>query len=130
MIDLQRRWPSGEVDETAADYIETRPHDIDGDGEGLWRIVPTGRGFGFAGDELTEFVRLCVLSLLNAGAVPVRHGPDDAELQWVEQTQYGTMRDEIADAIIAEWLASGGGDPPWEYLWFVTRRVLETDRRA
>jgi hypothetical protein len=130
MIDLQRRWPSGEADDTVAGYIETRPYDIDGDGEALWRIIPTGRGFGFEGPELAEFVRLCVMRLLEAGAVPVRHGPHDAELQWKEQTQYGTKKEEIADAIIAEWLASGGGDPPWEYLWFVTRRVLETERRA
>jgi hypothetical protein len=112
MIDLQRRWPSGEADDTVADYIETRPYDIDGDGEALWRIIPTGRGFGFEGPELAEFVRLCVMRLLEAGAVPVRHGPHDAELQWKEQTQYGTKKEEIADAIIAEWLASGGGDPP------------------
>lgn len=130
MIDLQRRWPLGDPDDTVEDYINTRPYDIDGDGEGLWRIVPTGRGFGFEGDELTEFVRLCVLRVLDAGAVPVRHSPEGMPLLWQEQTQYGTAKDEIAEAIVAEWLATGGGDPPWEYLWFVTREVLETDRSA
>ncbi len=130
MIDLQRRGRSADPDDTAANYIKTRPYEIDGDGAGFWGIVPWGRSFGFEGGDLAEFVRLCVLRLLEAGAVPVRHGPDDAELQWKEQTQYGTTLEQIADAIVAEWLATGGGDPPWEYLWFVTRRVLETDRRA
>ena len=51
------------------------------------------------------------------------------ELEWVEQTQYGMTREEIADAIVAEWLEAGGGNPEWGYLWFVTRRVLETSRR-
>jgi hypothetical protein len=81
------------------------------------------------GAELSEFVRLCVLRLLESGAVPVRHGPNDAVLEWQEQTQYGTTREAIANAIVAEWLATGGGNPPWEYLWFVTRRVLETAKR-
>jgi len=128
MIDPQRRGHSGHPDDTAANYIETRPYDIDGDGAGFWGIVPWGRSFGFEGDDLAEFVRLCVLRLLDAGAVPARHSPKGEPLLWKEQTQYGTTKDEIADAIIAEWLATGGGDPPWEYLWFVTREVLETDR--
>jgi hypothetical protein len=128
MIDLQRRGPSGDPDDTAALYIETRPYDIDGDGEGFWGIPSWGRSFGFEGDDLTEFVRLCVLRLLEAGAVPVRHA-ESGTLRWKEQAQYGSSRDEIADAIVAEWLKSGGGDPPWEYLWFVTRRVLETTER-
>lgn len=129
MIDLQRRGPSGDPSDTVADFIKTRTYDIDGDGEGLWTIVPWGRRFGFAGDDLAEFVRLCVMRLLDAGAVPVRHSPSGKLMLWQEQTQYGTTHDQIADGIVAEWLGSGGGDPPWGYLWFVTREVLENDRR-
>jgi hypothetical protein len=125
MIDLNQRRSLGD---TAAEYLEFLPYEIDSDGEALWRIVPAGRGFGFEGASLAEFVRLCVMRLLEAGAVPVRYNPRGSEFRWKEQTQYGAEPDEIADAIIAEWLDSGGGDPPWEYLWFVTRKVLETDR--
>lgn len=125
MIDISRRHPGGF---TLAQYLEGLPLEIDSDGEGLWAIVPKARGFGFEGGERAEFVRLCVLRLLDAGAVPVRHSPKGEHLLWMEQTQYGSTKDEIADAIVAEWLATGGGDPPWEYLWFVTREVLETDR--
>jgi hypothetical protein len=125
MIDLQRRSPLGD---TVAEFIETLPYEIDGDGEGFWGIVPRARTWGFKGGDLTEFVRLCVLRLLEAGAVPVRHA-ESGPLRWQEQTQYGTTNEDVADAIIAEWLESGGGDPPWEYLWFVTRGVLETAKR-
>ncbi len=124
MIDLQRKRPLGD---TVADFIETLPYEIDGDGESLWHIVPAGDSFGFTGADLSEFVRLCVLGLLKAGAVPVRHSPKGAKSRWMEQTQYGSTADAIADAIVAEWQDGGGGDPPWEYLWFVTRRVLDTD---
>jgi len=104
MIDLQRRGRSGDPDDTAANYIETRPYDIDGDEAGFWGIVPWGRSFGFEGDDLAEFVRLCVLRLLDAGAVPVRHSSQGEPMLWKEQTQYGTTKEQIADAIIAEWL--------------------------
>lgn len=125
MIDLKRRSALGD---TVADYLEFLPYEIDGDGEGLWGIVPAGRSFGFSGDDLSEFVQRAVVRLLEAGGVPVRHANEGTRL-WVEQKQYGTENEAVADAIVAEWLASGGGDPPWEWLWFVTRDVLEKEGR-
>lgn len=125
VIDLERKRLLGD---TVAEYLEGIPYYIDSDGESLWHIVPGGRSFGFEGGELAEFVRLCVLRLLEAGAVPVRPA-DEGILNWIEQTQYGSSNEEIADAIVAEWLEAGGNDPEWHWLWFVTRRVLETSRR-
>jgi hypothetical protein len=125
LIDVWRR---SAVGDTAAEYIATIPDEIDSDGEGLWKIVPGGRSFGFERDDLAEFVRLCVLRLLAVGAVPVRHA-EDGDLEWVEQTQYGMTKEEIADAVVAEWLETGGGNPEWDWLWFVTRHVLETSPR-
>jgi hypothetical protein len=112
MIDLTRRHVRGFA---VAEFLEGLPLEIDSDGEGLWSIVPSGRGFGFAGPELAEFVRLCVMRLLEAGAVPVRPSPPGERKVWTEQTQYGIAKEEIADAIVAEWQAAGGDDPPWEY---------------
>lgn len=121
MIDLGRKRILGD---TVAEYLQFLPYEIDGDGEGLWQIVPAGRGFDFAGADLAEFVRLSVMRLLEVG-VPVRHsytGPT----RWLEQKQYGSRANEIADAIVAEWQAAGAVNPPWKWLWFVTRRALET----
>jgi hypothetical protein len=122
LIDLERLSSLGD---TVADFLNTLPYEIDGDGEGLWSLVPTGRSFEFEGADLKEFVRISVLRILYVGGVPVRHS-ENGPLRWLEQKQHGTERDQIANAIIAEWQAAGGGDPPWEWLWFVSRRVLET----
>ena len=121
-IDLKKVSPMGD---TVEEYAEKIPYEIDSDGEGLWSIVPTGRNFGYDGEDLKDFVRLCLLSLFKAGGIPVRHG-ETLGMRWIEQKQYGAEPNEIADAIIAEWQAAGGGDPPWEWLWFVTRDVLQT----
>jgi len=127
MIEMNRRGSEGF---TVTEFLEGLLFEVDGDGEGLWSIVPTGRsGFGFEGPELTEFVRLSVMHMLEAGAVPALHRPLTEPLEWIEQTQYGTTKDQIADAVVAEWLAKGGGDPPWDDLWFVTRKVVETEVR-
>jgi hypothetical protein len=124
-IDLSKKSPVGD---TVAEYVATIPYEVDGDGESLWHIVPGGRSFGFEGADLQEFVRLCILNILKAGGVPVRHALSGS-LEWAEQTQFGSEPGQITDAIIAEWLAAGGGDPPWEWLWFVTRPIMKTSRR-
>ena len=123
MIDLNKKRLLGD---TVAEYLVTSPFAIDNDGEGLWQIVPAGRSFGFEGSDLAEFVRLSVLRMLEASAVPVRFA-DAGPMRWLEQKQFGTGKTQIADAVVAEWQAAGAGDPPWEWLWFVTRRVLETE---
>lgn len=126
MIDLSRRSRMGF---TVSEFLEGLLFEVDGDGEGLWSIVPSGRGFGFEGSELAEFVRLSVMHMLEAGAVPALHRPLTERREWQEQTQYGSTKGQIADAVVAEWLAKGGGDPPWDDLWFVTREVVETELR-
>ena len=114
--------------ETVTHYVETLPYFLDSDGVGLWVIVPAGKFFNFEGDDLIEFVRLCVRRLLDVGGVAVRHvSTDDPPLLWIEQTHYGTEPGEIVEGVIAEWLAAGGKNPEWDWLWFVTRDVLETE---
>jgi hypothetical protein len=86
MIDLSRRRRTGL---TVSEFLEGLLFEVDGDGEGLWSIVPMGRSsFAFEGAELTEFVRLSVMHLLEAGAVPALHRPLTESLEWQEQTQY------------------------------------------
>ena len=89
--------------ETLSEVIAQIPNELPHDVVGIWHIVPTGEtGFGLTGEALSDFVRRAVLALLDAGAVPVRHIPDSG-YEWVHQKQYGTTREEIADAIVKEW---------------------------
>lgn len=124
MIDLNRSHSRY----SAAQYLESLPNETDGDGECLFRIMPAGQYLGFEGEELADFVRLCVLRLLDSGAVPVLYA-QEGTLEWTEQTHYGSTNEERAGAIVAEWVAKGCPRPEWDDLWFVTRRVLETSRR-
>lgn len=121
MIDQNRKRLLGD---TVAGYIETLPYELDSDGVGFWVIVPAGRSFGFEGDDLSEFVRLCIERLLDVGGVAVRLA-EQGPRRWILQTHYGRENSAISAAIVSEWLASGGGNPKWESLWFVTPRVLK-----
>ena len=89
--------------ETLSEVIAQIPNELPYDAVGIWHIVPIGdTSFGLSGEKLTDFVRRAIHALLDAGAVPVRSIPG-SEYEWVRQTQYGTTRDEIAEAIIREW---------------------------
>lgn len=89
--------------ESIPTHIARYPNELDRDAVGIWQIVPGGRvGFGLSGDALADYVRRAIYALLDAGAVPVRHVPDSG-FHWTHQKQYGTTREEIAEAIIKEW---------------------------
>jgi hypothetical protein len=89
--------------ETISEVIAKMPNELDNDAVGVWHIIPDGEtGFGLFGKALTDFLRRAVIALLEAGAVPVKHVPGSG-YEWVHQKQYGTTRDEIADAIVREW---------------------------
>jgi hypothetical protein len=57
-------------------------------------------GEGLGGDDLTEFVRRCVLALLERGAKPVLGGKG-TEYDWLLQPQYGDANEEIANTIVS-----------------------------
>ena len=42
---------------------------------------------------------------------------------------YGDTPEQIAEAIIAEWLASGAGDPDFSALWFATPKLYTTPQK-
>jgi hypothetical protein len=90
---------------TVAEVLERLSGELPRDAVGLWQIVPQGRdGFGFADDELIDFVERGIRSLLASGAYPVRHVPNSG-YDWTRQPQYGSSTEEIVMSIIAEWLA-------------------------
>ena len=91
------------TNETMSTVISQYPGELDRDAVGIWQIVPGGKvDFGLSGDTLTHYVRRAILALLEAGAVPVKGGPDTGYF-WIAQKQYGSTHNEIADAVIAEW---------------------------
>ena len=94
-----------QTNETMSECIAQYPGELDIDAVGMFQIVPGGRvDFGLAGDELTDYVRRAILALLDEGAVPVRGAPGSGYF-WIHQKHYGTSREDIADAVIAEWLS-------------------------
>ncbi|MDR0780157.1 MAG: hypothetical protein LBF16_05610 [Pseudomonadales bacterium] len=104
--------------QTAMEYIETVSGELPVDAVGLWQIVPAGRqGFCFSSSDLSEFVRMCVLALLEHGAKPVVGG-GGTKYDWLLQPQYGESNENIANAVINEWLAAGAGDCDPGGLWF------------
>jgi hypothetical protein len=103
---------------TIAEHIQTVPDELPVDAVGLWQIVPAGRyGFELSGDDLTEFVRRCVLALLGRGAKPVVGG-GGTEYDWILEPKYGEADEEVANAVVREWLATGAGDADPGGLWF------------
>ena len=89
--------------ETLSEVISQYPNELPRDAVGIWQIVPGGRvDFGLSGTSLADYVRRAVLALLDAGAVPVRH-ISGSGYEWVHQKQYGSSREEIANAIVKEW---------------------------
>lgn len=115
--------------DTMSEYIAKVPNELLVDAVGLWQIVPYGRrGFGLEGDELVGYVRRNLHALLERGAKPVV-GAVDGIHYWKVQGQYGTTPEEIADAVIREWLAAGGVDPDPGGLWFALPDVYEMTKK-
>ncbi|MBU9580588.1 hypothetical protein KTE26_19305 [Ralstonia mannitolilytica] len=103
---------------TVDEHIRTVSDELEVDAVGLWQIVPAGRyGFELNETDLSEFVRRCVVALLEHGAKPVVGGAG-TEFDWIFQAQYGDSNEEIANAVVSEWLAAGAGDCDPGGLWF------------
>jgi len=91
--------------QTIAEPVALVPRELAIDAVCLWTIVSFGRqGFNLTGEALTDYVRRNILALLENGAKPVvavrdaRHGRG-----WLP-VDYGNGPDQIANAIIGEWL--------------------------
>jgi hypothetical protein len=83
----------------------------------LWHVVVAGReGFGLSGEALTDYMRRNIFALLDAGAKPVTHVANAIHGRGWLPVDYGSTPDQIADTIIAEWLAEGA-EPNFR-VWF------------
>lgn len=87
----------------------------------MWQIVPGGRyGFSLEGGALTNYVRGCLINLLEYRAVPVVGGgrDDPNGVCWIAQLQYGSKPEDIVENVLQEWLANGAKDEDPGGLWF------------
>jgi len=108
------------------EWIAMVPNELPRDAVGLWQIVSAGRqGFGLSGQELIEFVRLILLALFEKGAKPVTGAIDGIHV-WA-LIPYGEKPDEMADAIIKEWISTAR-EPDLGGVWFAIPQIYEGKR--
>ncbi len=96
------------------------------DAVGMWQVVPYARE-DFGGDEtlVEQAIRRCLLHMLGMGAMPVVAAQDGVH-HWAVKDTYGKSHEQMADAIIAEWKASGAIDPkPYDSLWFALPAIYQ-----
>lgn len=90
----------------------------------LDRAVGVGRGwFQLEGDELEEYVRRCLHSILEHGALPAINVGDEWPVMEAT-TAYGTKPDEIVENVIGAWKKSGR-DPVWGEYAFAVPKLIE-----
>jgi hypothetical protein len=82
-------------------------------------------GFGLSGSELIDYVRRHLLALFTRGAKPVIGARDGIHF-WTP-VDYGKTADEMADAIINEWIQTGR-EPDAGDLWFALPHIYEARR--
>jgi len=103
---------------TVEEWIALVPNELEYAEVSLWHIAIAGiEGFGLSGEALTDYMRRNVIALLDAGGVPARHVANAIHGRGWLPADYGSTPDEIADAIVAEWLGQGA-QPNWHH-WFV-----------
>jgi hypothetical protein len=111
---------------TIEERLAQVPAELAIDAVGLWQVVSFGReGFNLSGSELVDYVRRHILALLAKGAKAVVGARDNVHY-WV-LVDYGRNPDEIADAIISEWLASGREPGPGD-VWFALPHIYQATR--
>jgi hypothetical protein len=102
------------------EWIERVPNELSRDAVGLWQLVASGRdGFELEGMMLQEFVRKCIIALIDKGAFPVR---PDATSFWRRTDEFGKSPVEISNTIVNEWVNSGR-EPDHDGIWFAIIRA-------
>lgn len=95
------------------DWIRDWPLDIDDLHASLSTPVSAAKLYGLDAEETREFIRRCLRSVLDAGAVPVVVQMEGNFL-YARTDRYGTARDEIVESVIADWQARGSPKLEWE----------------
>ena len=103
---------------TVEEWRDKLLRDLQNHPVGLWQIVKHSRyDFRLADDNLTECIRLGMLALLRVGARPIEPAMNTPS-GWRVVEGYGGTPEQVAEAVIAEWIAGGCGNPRGTGLWF------------
>jgi hypothetical protein len=114
-LDEARSWRHCRtVEQWRDEHLDLLPrHPID-----FWQIVKSSRfDLRLTGDNLTECIRLGMLALLRAKARPIAPALDTPS-GWGLIERYGAAPEQIAEAVIAKWIAGGRGNSGETELWF------------
>jgi hypothetical protein len=110
---------------TTSEHIEGFVSELKNDRVGLWDIIRSGRGeFEFTGKQLHDFIHLVIKTLIENGGV-VGDDANSTKIIHIPTMRYGTKPDEIARAVLDEWIKAGEPDiDPWTGLVFVTEEFF------
>jgi hypothetical protein len=107
---------------TISEWISLVPGELSRDAVNLTQILSAGQiEFELSESELVDYIRRNIIALLDAGAIPVGGGKGTG-YEWVAKYHYGTTKDEIASAIVAEWHANKEDEMYSWGLWFARPR--------
>jgi hypothetical protein len=98
-----------------SEWIAATPSELTDIGVGIAGIIHDGRyGFGLEGAALVDFVRRSLYTLVERGAKPRHWGKPGDPYRDIPLHYGNDSRREIVEGVIADWLASGGGDSNME----------------
>jgi hypothetical protein len=115
---------------TLSERIGQYLHQLSSDAIYFAGIVSVGRmRFKLEGAELINFVRKCLNSIVEFGAIPVGGKKGVKYDYWVPLPSYGSTKGEIVENIIKEWLAKGGGNTDLT-IWLATPDIYKTEEAS
>jgi hypothetical protein len=100
-------------------FAESVASELAIDAVGMWQVVPYAqKDFGSDEKLVEQAIRYCLVHMFGVGALPVVAAHDGLH-RWAVKTGYGETHEQMADAIVSEWKASGAILPrPYDSLWF------------
>lgn len=96
------------------EFIEGRLERADEEFDSLDTIIANAKDeFSPTHDQLVEIVRHCIHRLVDAGARPFTDDSIGSPPEFHPTDKWGTTRDEITEAIIADWQDHPIGELDW-----------------
>lgn len=98
---------------TIRESIDSWVFDMQHEFADLDMVAGYARGaFGLRGEDVVEFARRSIHAMLDAGGVIMDRTQNEDYPLFLPTACFGTTRDAITEAVIAEWRARGGIEGP------------------